>query len=211
MKGKFFETIKLKDGQLELLPYHEKRMQATRSFFYGIVDKINLSAIIEVPENLREGVYKCRISYDKAIRDIKFYPYEIKKISKVLLLEIGESFDYKFKFEDRVFFKNALEENPDVDDVLFLSNGHLTDCTYSNVILFDGFGWATPKTRLLRGVKRQHYIETKMIAEKPVSLEDINKYKEIAFINAMRDFEFIYDFELRGKILHLTKTEISNF
>lgn len=210
MKGKFFESIKLLDGELKLLPYHEKRMQATRSFFYDIYEDVNLSDQIEVPENLQEGLFKCRISYDKVIREVAFFPYELKINTKILLLEIGDNFDYTFKFEYRVFFKNALEENPDVDDVLFLSNGYLTDCTYSNVVLFDGLRWVTPKTRLLTGVKRQFYLDNDVIAEESVKLEDFKKYQKIAFINAMRDFEHVYDFEMNENKLHLTRTPFSN-
>lgn len=205
MKGKFFESIKLKNGQFELLPYHEKRMQATRSFFYDINEEVRLSDEIEVPEKLREGLFKCRVSYDKLIRAVEFYPYELKEKKKILLLEIGNNFDYTFKFEDRVFFKNALEENPDVDDVLFLSNGYLTDCTYSNIVLFDGPRWVTPKTRLLTGVKRQYYLDNDVIEEDSVKLEDLKKYKKIAFINAMRDFELVYDFEIHDNKLHLQR------
>lgn len=209
MNGKFFESIKLKDGQLQLLPYHEKRMRETRSFFYDINEEVNLLETIEVPENLRQGLFKCRVSYDRLIRDVEFYPYELKSKTQILLLEIGDNFDYTFKFEDRVFFKNALEENPDVDDVLFLVNGFLTDCTYSNIVLLDGPRWVTPTTRLLTGVKRQYYLDNEVIVEESVKLEDLHKYKKIAFINAMRDFELIYDFEIQNNKLYLTKTPFS--
>ncbi len=208
MNGKFFESIKLKDGQLQLLPYHEKRMQATRAFFYNINEELNLSKIIEVPENLRQGLFKCRVSYDKAIREVGFYPYELKSKTKILLLEIGNNFDYTFKFEDRVFFQDALKQNPDVDDVLFLANGFLTDCTYSNIVLFDGPRWVTPKTRLLTGVKRQYYLDNEVIVEESVKLEDLHKYKKIAFINAMRDFERVYDFEVVENKMYLNVSVI---
>lgn len=206
MKGKFFETIKLLDGQLYLLPYHEKRMQATRSFFYGIDKEINLSEIIEVPANLKKGLFRCRVSYDKVIREVEFFVYELKENREILLLEIGKSVDYSFKFEDRVFFKNALAANPTVDDVLFLSNGAVTDCTYTNIILFDGKQWITPDTQLLTGVKRQYYLDNGVVLEKKVTVQDLVSYQKIAFINAMRDFELVYNFELVGSILHLTRT-----
>jgi 4-amino-4-deoxychorismate lyase len=205
MKGKFFETIKLLDGQLQLLPYHEKRMKATRSFFYGIYDDVSLSDVIEVPAELQEGLFRCRVSYDKNIKDVDFYKYELKENSKILLLEIGKNYDYSFKFEDRVFFKNALEENPDVDDVLFLSNGFVTDCTYTNVILFDGNQWVTPDTQLLTGVKRQFYIDNGVVIVKKVKADHLVDYQKIAFINSMRDFELVYDFELHEDKLYLKR------
>ncbi len=191
------------DGQLQLLPYHQKRMEATRSFFYGIRESVNLAEIIKIPENLKDGLYKCRVSYDKAIRNIGFFPYKLKENSKILLLEIGKSKDYSFKFEDRVFFKNALEENPDVDDVLFLSNDYVTDCTYTNIILFDGQKWITPDTQLLAGVKRQYYIDTGVVLVRKVKVQDLEKYEKIAFINSMRDFERVYEFEVSGAVLLL--------
>lgn len=203
MKGKFFESIKLFDGQLYLLPYHEKRMQATQSFFYEVYDKINLSAIVKIPEACRKGLYKCRVSYDKVIRDITFQPYKPAEASKVLLLEIGNVFDYTFKFEDRVFFQDALRDNPDVDDVLFLSNGLLTDCTYSNVVLHNGDNWVTPKTRLLSGVKRQYCLDNKVIVEKDIHVDELSDYSKVAFLNALRDFEIVYEFEVIGDKLLL--------
>lgn len=183
-------------------------MQATRSFFYGIRESINLAEVIKIPENLKDGLYKCRVSYDKAIRNIGFSPYKLKENSKILLLEIGKSKDYSFKFEDRVFFKNALEENPDVDDVLFLSNDYVTDCTYTNIILYDGKQWITPDTQLLNGVKRQYYIDNNFLSVRKVKVQDLLKYEKIAFINSMRDFERVYEFEVVGNkiLLNLSTT-----
>jgi 4-amino-4-deoxychorismate lyase len=193
------------DGKLFLLSYHEKRMRATRSFFYGINDVIYLSEIIEVPENLQKGLFRCRVSYDKIIRNVEFFAYEIKENEKILLLEIGKNYDYSFKFEDRVFFKNALQENPDVDDVLFLSNGYVTDCTYTNIVLYDGNRWVTPDTQLLTGVKRQYCIDNDVIAVRKVKMQHLVDYQKIALINSMRDFELVYDFELHDDKLYLKK------
>lgn len=178
-------------------------MQATQSFFYEIYDKINLSSIVKIPEACRKGLYKCRVSYDKVIREITFQPYEPAKASVILLLEIGDVFDYTFKFEDRVFFKEALQENPDADDVLFLSSGLLTDCTYSNVVLHNGENWVTPKTRLLTGVKRQYCLDNKVIIEKDIRVDELGDYTKIAFLNALRDFELVYEFEVKGNKLLL--------
>ncbi|MFT6204377.1 MAG: 4-amino-4-deoxychorismate lyase [Spirosomataceae bacterium] len=208
MKGKFFETIKLLDGKLFLLPYHEKRMRATRLFFYGINDVIDLSEIIEVPENLQKGLYRCRVSYDKVIRNVEFFAYELKENEKILLLEIGKNYDYSFKFEDRVFFKNALQENPDVDDVLFLSNDYVTDCTYTNIVLYDGNRWVTPDTQLLTGVKRQYCIDNDVITVRKVKIQHLVDYQKIALINSMRDFELVYDFELHEDKLYLKRDKV---
>jgi 4-amino-4-deoxychorismate lyase len=180
-------------------------MRATRSFFYGINDVIYLSEIIEVPENLQKGLFRCRVSYDKLIRNVEFFAYEIKENEKILLLEIGKNYDYSFKFEDRVFFKNALQENPDVDDVLFLSNGYVTDCTYTNIVLYDGNRWVTPDTQLLTGVKRQYCIDNDVIAVRKVKMQHLVDYQKIALINSMRDFELVYDFELHDDKLYLKK------
>ncbi|MFB0945834.1 MAG: aminotransferase class IV [Spirosomataceae bacterium] len=208
MKGKFFETIKLLDGKLFLLPYHEKRMRATRLFFYGINDVIDLSEIIEVPENLQKGLYRCRVSYDKVLRNVEFFAYERPENEKILLLEIGKNYDYSFKFEDRVFFKNALQENPDVDDVLFLSNGYVTDCTYTNIVLYDGNRWVTPDTQLLTGVKRQYCIDNDVITVRKVKIQHLVDYQKIALINSMRDFELVYDFELHEDKLYLKRDKV---
>lgn len=205
MKGKFFESIKLENGRLQLLPYHEKRMQNTRSFFYGIEAAIDLNSEIEIPQTFQNGLYKCRVSYDKKIRKIEFLPYQFSEISSVLLLEIGSVNHYEFKFENRTFFQKALAENPEVDDVLFLSDACLTDCTYSNVLLFDGSTWFTPKTKLLNGAKRQYLIDNELVIEKTITKKELTKYSKIAFANALRDFEIVYDFEEHENKLHLKK------
>ena len=83
----------------------------------------------------------------------------------------------------------------------------MTDASYSNIILFDGKNWITPETYLLNGVKRQFLLHQKVIKEAKVTIDNLHNFSKIALINAMRDFELVYDFELKNGLIHLSLTQ----
>lgn len=165
---------------------------------------INLKVFLETaPQDF--GTYRCRVSYEEGVNKIEYFPYEVAAHKRVLMKDSGD-FTYPFKSEDRSFFASSLK-NSNADDVIFLRNGFLTDATYSNLAFYDGKYWYTPETYFLNGVKRQFLINQGILKERSMSESDLNKFQKIAFINAMRDFEFSYFFELIDDKIELTLVE----
>lgn len=192
MKAEFFESLKLLNGQLCNMEFHLERVRKTQAAFFHSAD-FDVNELYDTLTDYPEGLFKVRVDYDSAITGIRVDLYEIQPHRKLGLMEAGH-FDYSFKFSDRDFFRESLERYPDCDDILFLKDGCITDTTYCNVAFFDGEEWVTPTTCLLPGTKRAALIHSEVLREGKVTLNDLENFEAIAFINAMRDFEKKYSF-----------------
>lgn len=191
----FFETIKLLNGQLHNLHYHQERINRTIGFHYTDKKEVNINDILHATSIYPKGLYKVRVDYDLKINKVSIDPYQIKLHRKLKIIDT-EGFNYSFKYADRSFFTSQLLKHPDCDDILFTENGYLTDTTYCNIAIFDGKEWITPKTYLLPGTKRTQLIAEKRVFERTIHVNDLPNYEQIVFINAMRDFEKKYTFTL---------------
>lgn len=191
----FFESIKVLDGEIVLADYHQNRMSKTILNEYGINKSFDLKSTIEIPCDKKKGLYKLKIGYSKYLEYSDLSQYIIKNHKKVLLFE-NNDIEYDYKYSNREMLDFPLTQNLDCDDVIFIKNKVLTDANYSNIILYDGQNWFTPATHLLNGVKRQFLLETSQLQEKKILFSDLASFQKIAFINAMRDFEKVYEFEI---------------
>lgn len=197
-----FETIRCENRTLQNLEYHTKRFNSSRLEVYKNSQMLDLEEVIKIPDWVGEGIYRCRISYDEKIQKIDFFEYHYKHPKRIKLIE-DASIDYHLKYENRSIFFTYLADNKDFDDVLFLQNGFLTDTTYTNIVLFDGKQWITPKTFLLNGTRRQHLLDNQLIKEQSVSVNDLSKFSKIAFINTMRGIELSYNFMIKSDTILL--------
>ena len=78
-------------------------------------------------------------------------------------------------------------------EILILKNGLITDVSFANIAFYDGKGWYTPDSPLLKGTKRAYYIEKGLLIEKRISPADLPKYQKARLINAMLDLEDSHD------------------
>jgi len=183
----FIEAIKLKDGEFYRLKYHQHRMEMAFKLFYPEIPVIDLEAYLQnitIPE---KGIYKCRIVYDFEIRQVEFIPYQFRSVQTLNLIEINiESTVYKP--EDRTAINHTFAQRGECDDVLLVRNGLLTDTSYSNIALFNGQEWITPRIPLLYGTQRAYLIENKMIIEEDIPVETLQNYQKIRLFNAMIEF-----------------------
>ena len=183
-----FESIKIENGKIFLTEFHQKRMDKTFNKFYHKENPWKLKQIfsqIKVPLN---GLYKMKFNYSEKKYKIEFKKYLLKKIVKIKCYEIND-FTYSFKFSDRRKIEYFYTKKLDCQDILMIKNGYLTDTSYCNIILFDGFSWFTPEKPLLEGVQREKLLESKMISKTKIKLNEINDFKQFKLINAMIKFE----------------------
>ena len=184
---RFLEAIKLKDGKFYRLKYHQQRIEKAFNMFYPEIPVIDLEAFLHnltIPE---DGLYKCRIVYDDEIRLVEFIPYQLRSVKTLKLIEINlESTGYKP--EDRAAINQAFALRGECDDVLLVRKGLLTDTSYSNIALFNGKEWITPRVPLLYGTQRAYLIENKMIVEEDIPAESLRNYQKIRLFNAMIEF-----------------------
>ena len=184
----FLETLKVVDGEVLHLEYHQQRVDAVfRSFDkYPSLELQNYISDIPKP-----GIYRCRVVYDLALRVfVEFLPYTVKNIKTLKLIEANH-IDYRYKYSDREQLQQLFEQRGVCDDVLIIKNGCVTDTSIANIALYDGTRWVTPKNPLLEGTTRRRYIENGFLKEKVIKIEDLQGFTQVALLNAMVDFAII--------------------
>jgi 4-amino-4-deoxychorismate lyase len=181
---RFIESIKIKDGLIGDIDYHNRRFESTIMHFFKITGKINLADMIKVPGEYLSGIYKCRVIYSSVIEKIEFALYHKREIRTVKLVH-DNGIDYSYKYEDKSSLDRLKELHPDFDEILIIKNGLVTDTSFSNVVFFNGTEWHTPASPLLKGTKRQKLISDGLIHPVDIKADDIHRYKKISFINAM--------------------------
>jgi len=186
--SRLLESIKVQDGVLYNLEYHQDRMQRAWKSVFGIHKTVDLTKEIRIPKNAQQGLFKCRIVYDLQICEIDFNPYQRKEISKIVWTT-DEKISYSHKFENRDnILRHSKKLNPD-EELIFIKGGMLRDASYSNIALFDGKDWHTPTYPLLKGTKRAELLRNGRVISKKIRPDDLKNYKKISFINALNDLD----------------------
>jgi len=192
---RFVESIKLKDGVFFRLKYHQERVNNAFDAFFPDEQAISVFETLNEYAIPGEGTYKCRIVYDSDVLSVEFAPYIRREIHTLKLVET-ELESSAFKSEDRAGFNAAFAQRGDCDDVLLVKNGLLTDSSYSNIALFDGKDWITPRLPLIYGVNRTELLETGKLLEKDIPVDNLKDFQQIALFNAMIEFgEIILDID----------------
>lgn len=181
------ESIKIQNRIPQNLEGHNSRLNRSRMQLFGASDKIDLRNILKIPDNLTEGVYKCRVIYAQAIQEIEFVPYS-PRIVNTLRLVNGDTVAYEHKYLDKTPI-NRLKDGSMSDDILIVKDECITDASFANVVFFDGVSWVTPVQPLLKGTKRQLLLDAGKIREEEIKVSDLQYLKSIILINAMLDFD----------------------
>lgn len=170
--SRLIETIRVAEGKMENLEYHFRRMKDLHT---------NDVLKISIPS---QGIHKLRIVYD--INDFEFTisPYTIKPI-RSLKLVTGNNIVYDQKFEDRSAIEQLLALKANCDDILIIKNNRITDVSFANITFREGSQWYTPESFLLNGTMRQKLLDTGMIKERKITVDDIGRYSHFRLINAM--------------------------
>ncbi|WP_373028622.1 aminotransferase class IV family protein [Sulfurovum sp.] len=180
------ETIRIEDGEIHNLSYHQKRCNQSRKALFQSTDTLELSSIINPPH---KGLYRCRILYAETLHSIDYIPYTPKKIQKLKI--VSSDIEYSLKYANRDALNALLESNKDVDEVIIEKNGYLTDTTISNIAFFDGKQWFTPEKPLLEGTMRAKLIDEGFLKTKQIKKEDLQNYSQVGLMNAMIGFKIL--------------------
>lgn len=184
-----FETISIRDGLAEHLPWHQDRMEASIQALYGKRSDFSLAEIIRVPAEACQGQFRCRIDYDTVISRIDFQPYLLKEINTLKMIDDNE-IDYSYKYNNRDRIDELFGNRGSADDILIVKNGFITDSSTANIIFNDGRRWLTPSMPLLEGTCRARLLDLGIIYEARIKNTDLHLYKEARLINAMRNPEY---------------------
>jgi len=181
MQRTLFETIKIKDGQIFNLEWHNRRFNRSQKAFFSNPSTTDLKAFITPP---KIGLYRCKIIYDREIQSVEYFPYQAKTFQKFQV--VPSQIEYGFKYSDRSEFENLLNG---YDEIIIEKNGLLTDTTIANIAFYDGKVWFTPKTPLLEGTTRARLLDEGFLKLENIKKENIEKYSHFALMNAMIGFQ----------------------
>jgi 4-amino-4-deoxychorismate lyase len=182
------ESLKLKDGIIPHIEYHQSRLNRSMAELYPEASKPNLAGAIVIPEDCKSGLFKVRVLYRNHIEKVEIEPYVFRKIESLKVLH-HESVDYHLKYTDRQILQELYAQRGDCDDVIIVKDGFVSDSFAANLLFFDGTKWFTPTTPLLKGTKRQFLLDQGIISEKEIREEDIRSFQKVGLVNALVDFE----------------------
>lgn len=182
-KPKLLETIKIQDGVIFHLDYHQRRVERSLKSL-SMETSLTLATHINPPPT---GLWRCRIVYDANDVQVKYIPYEIKPFN-TLQAVIDDTIVYPHKFENRDAINLLRNKINGADDIVIVKQGYVTDTSIANLAFFDGTLWHTPKKPLLHGTTRARLIDEGKLKETQISLANIKNYSKIAIMNAMLGF-----------------------
>lgn len=184
----YIETIRIQDGELKNLFYHQTRFEWTRLSELGLESHPDLNQTIKSYKGLTHGMVKCRIRYGKEIDSIEFEPYT-RRVVKSLKVLAADHISYGFKYVDRTALDLLFAQRGPCDDIVMIKNGYVTDSYISNIVFWNGQGWFTPETPLLPGTMRASLLDQRIIKTARIAQQEIGLYQKIRLINAMNDLE----------------------
>lgn len=189
---RYIETIKIKNGALLNLRYHQLRIFRT----VGVI--FDLEVI--VPNEFHCGVVKYRVVYDeRGIIERTFSHYTLPIIRTLQMVECSE-IDYRFKYEDRSAIEHLISKKGDCDDVMILKNGTVTDSSFCNIVFEHKGVLSTPKQPLLKGTKRQLLLDSGIIEERDIDMKFVAESEHIYLVNAMIDLYELKVNEIKKEI-----------
>lgn len=178
-----FETIKVKNGRLLNLEYHQKRVNKTRKYF-GFDTKLEFNE-----ENFalpQEGEFRLRFDYNNEIKSFTCNELTCRKFKEFKIVKSNIEYDYKYTNRHKL---DALKV--DEKEIIIVKNGLLTDTTIANIALHVNGVWVTPKTPLLYGTTRERLIDSGFLNCEDLSVADLEKAQSFAIMNALIDFKIV--------------------
>ena len=182
-----FESVCILNGEIQNGSYHESRFK--NSYFkhfkkdpdYLLFDSINL------PQLVTSIKYKLRIDYNLKGTSWTISEYQ-NKIPSTLKVVNDDSITYDLKYNDRNHLNKLFQQRETADDVLIITNGKISDASYSNILFTDGVQIETPASPLLKGTCRARLLSENKIKEAIITLDDLNRFQSFQLINALNDF-----------------------
>jgi len=183
----FLETIKILDGEIFNLEYHQKRYESVLNSL-GVKDIQNLKDFINPPE---WGLYRCRLVYDTKTIEVTFHEYK-KRDTTTLKVIFENDIEYAHKSTDRSEIDTLFEKRDKCDDILIIKDLLVSDTSIANIAFQTSSGeWLTPKIPLLKGTTRARLLDEGKIIEADIKVHELRSFSKVALLNAMIDFDIL--------------------
>ena len=182
-----FETIRLQDGVIHNIKYHNHRLNQTRKALYNSTTEIDiLNHLSNLPT---DGLYKIKVIYSDEIADISIHPYKPKQITDFLCVDTEIDYTYKYTNRDEL---NELTKNLKPNqEIIIIKDNLITDTSIANIALYIDNQWLTPAAPLLAGTTRARLLDKRQIKTANLSIDDLREADGIALMNAMIGFHQI--------------------
>lgn len=181
-----FETIRIHQQKIVHFEDHLARMKHSIKALSGRDLQFELNEKNILQEIKNDALLKCKILYNENDFEIEISNYEKRLIENIVFIH-DDNISYPLKFVNRNCFLKHTQNLQTTTEPIFIVNGLLTDSSYSNIALWNGHEWHTPKEPLFFGVRRNILLNEFKIFEKEISINDIHQYQKISLINAMLD------------------------
>lgn len=181
----FIETIRIENGCIYNLPYHNERMNRTQRMIFHTSAILDLADYIH-PEPYQERT-KCRVEYADVIVKVEYAAYHIRPVSSLRVISC-DTISYDLKSSDRSELNDLFAQRGEADDILIDRNGLLTDTSICNLALWNGSCWETPTSPLLCGTKRASLLDAEILKSADIRSVDLHRYSRIRLFNSMIEF-----------------------
>jgi len=187
VSSRFLETIKIVDGEIFNLEYHQKRYESVLESL-DIKNIQNLGDFINPPA---WGLYRCRLVYDMENIEVAYHEYKKREI-KSLKLIFENDIEYAQKSTDRKGIEALFKAREEGDDILVIKNLFVTDTSIANIAFQNSSGeWVTPRNPLLKGTTRARLLDEGKIKEADIKVQELRGFSKVALLNAMIDFDIL--------------------
>ncbi|CAA6825424.1 MAG: Aminodeoxychorismate lyase (EC [uncultured Sulfurovum sp.] len=183
MTQTLFETIKIEDGKIFNLKWHNQRFNRSRKELFQSTGHIDLIKHIKTPKT---GLYRCKIIYNDDIQSIDYFPYEAKIFKNFKIIK--SQIHYNYKYTNRSHLQKLSQKAKGYDEIIIEKDTLLTDTSIANIAFFNGESWLTPAIPLLFGTTRARLLDEGFLKLSNIKKEDIKDYSHFALMNAMIGF-----------------------
>tara|TARA_R110002051_G_scaffold3131_1_gene16791 strand:- start:35916 stop:36518 length:603 start_codon:yes stop_codon:yes gene_type:complete len=183
-----FESVCIENSQIKNAQYHEARFRTSYIQLYKSYPNYSLFDGIHLTNLDNTLKYKLRIGYKQHGTRFSISEYE-NSIPTSLKLVSDDTISYNLKQNNRKKLNNLYLQKGDLDDVLIVKKGCITDASYSNILFTDGNKIVTPSTPLLQGTCRARLLAENLIMEANITKSDLQNFKSFQLINALNDYD----------------------
>lgn len=191
------ETIRIEDGIVKNIDYHQDRVNRSLHSIGHQGSGLNISNIIDIPDEYNSGVMKCRIQYGASDEySIHFMPYHKRKIDGLHLVN-GNHLQYSLKWANRDDINKLMKAMPANEDILITVDERITDSSYCNVAFKNQEGWITPEQPLLKGTQRHFLLNSGILKTGNILKSDLIQYSAIRLFNAMIPWDEAIELDIK--------------